>query len=286
MSIDRKDEELILKLFQQNFQLLILLYPEKVSTLTELSTAVNQELGNLSKTVTKLAEAGLLRTEMEKGPRGKRKKIQLSNLSIKMINSVNDIIKKELGKVSYVNPQLLDEYFKLLDSGDEEIRKVGAVRLYRETTKYVFPDKRYIIKLKEYIFNSKYSDAKELLQTLINLARNSDESGRDVLDQYYRDPLMKEFHGITGKSKKEEARRSLILDALSEILPNIQCFEVLVDSYVTLIKVGSDYRTHVRGLLKTKFPDKDDDLKITLTRLMQESSPETRKVIMSELDQL
>jgi predicted transcriptional regulator len=285
MSIDRKDEEHILKLFQQNFQLLILLYPEKVSTLTELSTTVNQELGNLSKTVAKLAEAGLLRTEMEKGPRGKRKKIQLSNLSIKMINSINDIIQKELGKVSYVNPQLLDEYFKLLDSGDEEIRRVGAVRLYRETAKNVFPDRRYIIKLKEYIFSSKYSDIKELLQTLVNLARNSDESGRDVLDQYYRDLLMKEFHEIAGKSKEEE-RRSLILDALSEILPNIMCFKVLVDSYLTLIREGSSYRTHVRGLLRTKFPGKEDSLKIMLTRLMQESSPETREVIMGELDQL
>jgi hypothetical protein len=97
---------------------------------------------------------------------------------------------------------------------------------------------------------------------------------------------MKQFHEITGKSKKEEARRSLILDALSEILPNIQCFEVLVDSYLTLIKVGSDYRTHVRGLLRTKFPGKEDELKITLTRLMKESSPETREVIMGELDQL
>jgi DNA-binding Lrp family transcriptional regulator len=286
MSIDRRDEEHILKLFQQNFQLLILLYPEKISSLTELSTGVDQELSNLSKVVAKLAEAGLLRTEMEKGPRGKRKKIQLSNLSINMIKSINDIIQKEIGKVSYVNPQLLDEYFKLLDSSDEEIRKDGAERLYRETMKNLFPDKKYIIKLKEYIFNSKYSDIKELLQTLINLARNSEESGRDMLDQYYRDPLMKEFHEITGKSKKEEERRSLILDALSEILPNIQCFKVLVDSYIALIKVSSDYRTHVRGLLKTKFPGKEDELKITLTRLMQESSPETRKVIMSELDQL
>ena len=286
MSIDRSDEVHILKLFQQNFQLLILLYPEKTATLTELLTVVDQELGNLSKVVTKLAEAGLLRTEMEKGPRGKRKKIQLSNLSRKMINSVNDIIQKELGKVSYVNPQLLDEYFKLLDSSDEEIRKDGAVRLYRETAKNIFPDKRYIIKLKEYIFSSKYSDIKELLQTLVNLARNSDESGRDVLDKYYRDSLMKRFSEVTGESKKEEERRSLVLDALSEILPNVKLFEVLVDSYLTLIKSGSNYRTHVRGLLGTKFPGKEDELKITLTRLMQESSPETRKVIMSELDQL
>ena len=161
-----------------------------------------------------------------------------------------------------------------------------AQRLFRETAKAIFPDKKYIIKLKEYIFNSKFSDTQELLQTLINLAKNSEEADLNVLDHHFRDPLTKQLHEATGKSDKEKARWLQILTALTEILPYVKCYDVLVDSYIAHIKERSDYAANVRSLLKTKFPAKENEIKIMLTKLIPESSPETRDVIMKELDQL
>ena len=286
MGNDQQRNTDILRLFQQNYQLLSSLYPEKTATLTELSTVLGQELGNLSKTVAKLAEAGLLRTEMEKGRRGKRKRIQLSSLSVKMISGSNNIIENELKKVNYVDSQLLDVTFKLLDSSNEEIRRDGVVRLSRETAKAIFPDEKYIIKLKGYIFDSKISDTKELLQTLINLARNSEEVDLNVLDRHFRDPLTKQLQEATGKSDKEKGRWLQILTALTEILPYAKCYDVLVDSYIAHIRERSDYAARIRGLLKAKFPDKVNEVKIMLTKLLPESSTEIGKFIMNELDQL
>jgi hypothetical protein len=55
---------------------------------------------------------------------------------------------------------------------------------------------------------------------------------------------------------------------------------------IPVARARSDYAAHIRGLLKEKFPDKVNEVKIMLTELLPESSPETRKFIMSELDQL
>jgi hypothetical protein len=48
------------------------------------------------------------------------------------------------------------------------------------------------------------------------------------------------------------------------------------------IKEGSIHAADVRGLLKTKFPDKENEVKIRFTRLMLESDNDTRAFIMNE----
>jgi DNA-binding MarR family transcriptional regulator len=283
-----EEKRQLLKQFSQNLQIISALYPNASYSISQLAEQIKWDQGSLSKAVNSLIDSGLLIQKDEVKGKGKPQKIVgLSEISFRLFSLVNDYLGKKLVEGKYSDPRVLDEYFDMLDSNDEQMMKIALDGLSAESTKKIYPDDNYLKQLGDKIFNSNKNYYKEkLIHIILNIAKISKETKLRTLDELYREDLLKTFYAEGEKTEQTEAVRIVVLKILAETVEPSEKYGILRDAYIKLIREGSRYTSAARDTFISKFSDKIPDLKLDLIKVARESDSRVKGLISEELKNL
>jgi DNA-binding MarR family transcriptional regulator len=278
----------LLKQFSQNLQIISALYPNASYSISQLADQIKWDQGSLSKAVNSLIKSGLLIQKDTIPGKGKPQKIVgLSDISFRLFSLVNEYLGKKMVEEKNSDPRVLDEYFQMLDLHDEQMIEMAIYGLSAESTKRVYPDDKYLEKLRDKIFHSNENSYQDkLIHIILNIAKISNEAKLRTLDELFREDLLKLFYREGEKTEGSEAVRMDVLRILAETLEPSEKYGILRDAYVQLIRAGSRYTSEARDLLLSKFADKIPDLKLDLIKIARESDSRLKSLISNELQNL
>jgi hypothetical protein len=211
----------------------------------------------------------------------------LTEPSIKLYSVIIHYFEDSYAQRGLSDPLLVDEYFKMLESDDPEVRQQAADGLSNESVKNVFLRMENLLQLEKVIFDPNYIKyRRELLTTLDNIAKNSDGSNKRALEGMFREKLEELFSDRGEGSNVSEYARVLALSILSEVTDPSTRFQLLMECYLKLLEEGSDQAPATRSLIITKYPDRLTDFKLVLLKRFSSSTGEYRRRIGEELNQL
>ena len=121
-----EEKRQLLKQFSQNLQIISALYPNASYSISQLAEQIKWDQGSLSKAVNPLIDSGLLIQKDEVKGKGKPQKIVgLSEISVRLFGIANEYLGREMVKGKYSDERVLEEYFRMLDSNDEQLINIA-----------------------------------------------------------------------------------------------------------------------------------------------------------------
>lgn len=288
MSEYTEDKRRLLKSFSQNLKIVAALYPNNLSSISQLALKIDWDQGTVSKAVNNMLNFKLLEIKEVIHGKGKPQRIiALTDFSVRLYSLVNNYLAKKMVAEKFSDPRVLDQYFQLLELNDPQLIKIAIEGLHAEATDKVYPDDKYLEKLRVVIFNSgKASLKKELIGVLQKIANHSNEQNFEKIDRLFREDLTNTFYEKVEKTDEAEAVRIVSLKTLAEIIPTSKKYEMLREAYTHLIIEDSSYTKEARGLILTKFPEKVSDLKLDLIKLATKSNTNIKERVGNELKEI
>ncbi len=201
-----EEKRQLLKQFSQNLNIISALYPNESYSISQLAKLTEWDQGTLSKAVNSMIDSGLVILKEEKRGKGKPQKIiGLSEVSFRLYSIVNDYLVKKMAEREYSDDRVLNEYFSMLDSNNEQMIELAIAGLSAESAKKNYPAINYLEKLKNNIFDkTKDSHQHELLQIALNVSRISNEARLRTLDNLFREDLLKLFYSEGEKTRSNQ----------------------------------------------------------------------------------
>ncbi|MCX6653638.1 MAG: hypothetical protein NTY03_00805, partial [Candidatus Bathyarchaeota archaeon] len=227
------ETKLLLKILQ-HYAIIQILYPDKLLSVSELTSTLKKDQGNISRALKELEKLHIIQSTSEKGIHGRQRKVKLTSLVKNLFNYLTRIMEKNL----YANempPELLREYLTLIQSDDEALIDMGITTLIKESDEKTTYDAESLITIKN-ILNENIRK-KEILAIIKNFVKNSDEDKRVVYSKIFLEPLNR----FTKNMEETEENRHQAFTILSEILPQAELYNSLFEHFYTLIESNSIY---------------------------------------------
>jgi DNA-binding MarR family transcriptional regulator len=287
-TVDKEEMRAVMKVFSQNLPIISTLYPSNSLNQSQISQKVGWDGGTITKAIKTLLEKRFVYVKQEIPGAGKPQKIlSLTDVSVRLYSELIRYFEEDYPQKGASDKVLLDEYFTMLESKDPEVRQQAADGLYNESTRNTYPNEVYLLKLRDKIFDrNNLQQKKVLLQTLVNLAINSNDAGKAAVERIFREPLEKLFNEGEKGTDDLDHYRFLAINVLGTTLNPQDRFDVLKEGYLKLLEEGSGQAIAARTLLIDRCPDRIRDIKLMLLRKYSSSNGELRTRIGDELDQI
>lgn len=112
--------------------------PSGSYSISQLASLTEWDQGTLSKAVNTMVDSGLVIVKEERKGKGKPQKIVgLSEISFQLYSVVNDYLGKNLAEKKYSDDRILNEYFNMLDSSNEQMIEMAIAGLSEESIKKI-----------------------------------------------------------------------------------------------------------------------------------------------------